>query len=315
MRFNRNYYVKDYLFQEVREVVKRDPFLWHSRVGIDTERIAGGQWTPSFITGEGDDCLRAAVSFQTTGGVWDHHKKCTYTAVNAYIAKGLAQNRVEAANMILELYGAVVVVKEARAIFRRPSIRMRFDLPEKMIVRTEYSDGSVECEEYKYKIKRYRDGNFKSGSYVPSGKEIVAPYPLNYPELLIRQETIYIVETEAECQALTTFDFLTTAARGGEISTLNWSQFIRKREVVLMPARDKAGYEFATRVADSLSRVGCTIKLVALPSIRHGENITHWIKRGGQQDVLWQIVKNTPVWNGLLFSYQSVSEQSERQSR
>ena len=293
-----NYYVKDHRFQAVREVVQRDPFLWHNPIGIDTERIAGGQWTPSFITGEGDDCLRAAVSFQTTGGVWDHHKKCTYTAVNAYIAKGLAQNRVEAANMILELYGVREIVKATHAIVCERNRPIRYK-----IVQLDYCDGSVEFQEHEIRITYYKDGNVKSRRFVPTGREIVAPYPWNYPEFLTHEEMLYIVETEAEREVLTAFNFLTTSARDGDQGTLDWSQFVRNREVVLIPASGKAGSKFATRVADSLLRSDCKIRIVKLPNLRDSENITHWIERGGQQDALLQIVENTPICAGILFAY------------
>jgi hypothetical protein len=308
MKFNRSYYVQDYRFQGLREVILNDPFRWHGMVGIDTEAVASGQGIPNCITGDGKDRLYAASAFQKTGAVRDRYKRWTYDAIGAYIAKGLAQNRIDAAGKLIELYGKRVAIQEAYAIFRRHDKH-----PSHRIVRTEYSDGSIECREYKFKIKFYRDGNYKSGTYVPSEREIVAPYPLNYPKLLVRNEILYIVETEAECEVLTTFDFLTTSASDRDKTTLDWARFVRKREVVLLPARDKAGYEFATRVAESLRRVGCTIKIVQLPGLRGGENIRHWIKRGGQPDKLWQVVKETPVWAGLLFSYQSVSAQPERQ--
>jgi len=133
----------------------------------------------------------------------------------------------------------------------------------------------------------------------------ITPIPLNWKAITERiDETLFIVEGEKCCDALTAFGLLATSASGGSNTKIEWSNYVQNRQVAILPDQDKPGYQYALDVATSLWGSN-QIKIVFLPGLAEKEDIADWIDREGTKSELLQIVESTPVWDGLPFSYAS----------
>ena len=175
-------------------------------------------------------------------------------------------------------------------------------------------DGTVNGER-KTKHIRYQKyhGKVRDLYYIP-------PMPFNVNAIDKRySETLYFVESENCCDAVTSLGLLATTASGGRkamfkrckavipkcsdeckknrhwygMCPLRWSNFIMNQHVVILPHNDKIGYEYALRVAHALQTH--TVQIVKLPGLQEGEDVADWVKRGGTRDELETIAAETPV--------------------
>jgi len=292
--------VKGDIFPIAKSAIASDPYRWHTVVGIDTAKLSSGTPCPLGCGGEGDDRLHFAPSHQQDGAVsCRKENNRVYDAFDSYVAVGIASTKTEAARMILGLYGVTTGdnlnrsglrsvcpgTSEAEAVAaNRKTVTKTTKWiyctgdgkPGYKIVRKDYSDGSKDCFQYR----------FQDGQYV-AGMKGVALLPLNLPELNRRiDEPVYIVEGEKCCDIVSSLGLLATTASGGANSKLDWSKYVQKRHVVILPDNDKPGYRYALDVADSLWKADCAIKIVFLPDLGEGEDIADWIDRGGRGTVL-----------------------------
>lgn len=138
-------------------------------------------------------------------------------------------------------------------------------------------------------IQEHRDaqGNWRPGR---NGTKDVL-YKL--PELLERKdEIVYVVEGEKDTNRLT---------RAGKLATTNpagagkwkdeYSQYLKNREVIIVPDNDVIGQRHASQVADSLLPHAKSVRIVNLPGLERKQDIYDWLELGNTtQDLehLWQ---------------------------
>jgi hypothetical protein len=131
----------------------------------------------------------------------------------------------------------------------------------------------------------------------PGGPKI--PYRL--PELVAAPNAvIYFCEGEKDADALATQACLvaTTASEG---ANAKWAQelteYLRGRNIVILPDADVPGRKHAQKVAKALYEVAASIKVVDLfPGRSDGCDVSDWLKNDAVGARLFNEIKTTPEW-------------------
>ena len=157
------------------------------------------------------------------------------------------------------------------------------------------------------KKKSFVQEHYANGQYMPGLSDSLKQsggVPLGLPDILKRkEEMLFIAEGEKCRDAIISLGLLATTASGGTANEkLHWPKHVQNRDVVILPDQDKAGYQYALYVADSLYRTN-RIKIVHLPGLSEKGDVANWIERGGTKPELLQIIEKTPTWDGTPFIY------------
>jgi hypothetical protein len=136
-----------------------------------------------------------------------------------------------------------------------------------------------------------------SGGWVNNVKDVrLVPYRL--PELLARPtETVFIVEGEKDADRLHAAGLLATTNSGG---AGKWreshSESLRGRDVVVIPDNDAPGRAHALQVANALTGIAASIKIVALPDVPDKGDISDWLGAGHGVTELQDLVERAEPW-------------------
>jgi putative DNA primase/helicase len=123
--------------------------------------------------------------------------------------------------------------------------------------------------------------------------------PYRLPELLAanRDETVHLPEGEKDVDLLARLGLVATTNPGG---AGKWrDEFIaalKGRHVAILPDNDEAGREHAETVARSLYGEAASLKVVVLPGLPEGGDVSDWLNAGNSVDYLLRIVDETPQW-------------------
>lgn len=119
------------------------------------------------------------------------------------------------------------------------------------------------------------------------------PIPYRLPDVLKSpRKTIFVVEGEKAADALADLDVLaTTNARGAKSWQNEICQYLRDRDVVILPDNDRAGRDHAADVSRRLWRVARTIRVVDLPGLPVKGDAVDWIAAGGTKADLVALAK------------------------
>ncbi len=119
------------------------------------------------------------------------------------------------------------------------------------------------------------------------------------PEILKSESNVpvFIVEGEKDADRL---------AANGRIATTNpfgagkwrpeYNEPLRDRNVIIIPDNDEAGRNHAIVVAQSLTGVAKSIKVVALPDLDEKGDVSDWLNAGHTIEDLDRVVEASPVW-------------------
>ncbi len=119
------------------------------------------------------------------------------------------------------------------------------------------------------------------------------------PQLLAADadETIHIVEGEKDADRLAELGLIATTNSGG---AGNWrdeySEALRGRTVAIIPDNDEPGRTHGVQVAESLSLVGCVVKLVELPDQEPKADVSDYLGKAGSVDELVKLVNSSAVY-------------------
>lgn len=165
--------------------------------------------------------------------------------------------------------------------------------------------GKLLFQSLRYEPKSFRQRKPKpDGGWDWSVKGVrVIPYRL--PELIKdTTRTVFIVEGEKDCDNLARIGILATCNAGGAGKwTAEHSEFLRGRNVVVLPDNDDPGQNHARKVALSLHGIAESVRIVELPGLPIQGDVSDWIGAHGdaaEPDELRRQVEalasNAPVW-------------------
>lgn len=112
------------------------------------------------------------------------------------------------------------------------------------------------------------------------------------PELISRpDETVYIVEGEKDADRLCALGLLATTNSGGAGKwRAEFSEFLRDRDVVILPDNDDPGRKHADQVLASLAGIARSAKVVNLPGLPTKGDVSDWLGAGHTADELQALV-------------------------
>jgi putative DNA primase/helicase len=119
------------------------------------------------------------------------------------------------------------------------------------------------------------------------------------PELLASTTIVFIPEGEKHVDALIKMGLCATCNVGGAGKgkwRKEYNEFLRGRDVVVLPDNDKAGQDHSENIARNLSGIARRVRLLMLPGLKHKGDVINWLEAGGTREQLEQLVEDTAVW-------------------
>jgi len=171
----------------------------------------------------------------------------------------------------------------------------------RIVATYDYRDerGEVLYQVVRFDPKGFRQRRPKAGGgweYSVKGTRLV-PYRL--PDLLAVPSSgaVFVVEGEKDADRAAGMGMVaTTCAMGAGKWRPEYNQHFRGRSVVIIPDNDKPGREHAYQVAQALSGIAGTIKVVELPGVPEKGDLSDWLDQGGTKDKLAELVKAASEW-------------------
>ncbi|MGB2621023.1 MAG: AAA family ATPase [Candidatus Acidiferrum sp.] len=147
-----------------------------------------------------------------------------------------------------------------------------------------------------YQVVRYEPKTFKQRK--PDGRgwtwntNGVRKVPYRLPEVL-RSENVLVVEGEKDVQTAWEFELTATCNPGGALKWKDeYSEFLRGKNVTIIPDSDEAGRKHGQQVARSLAGKAASIAICHLPE-GTGKDISEWKL---SREALVELIKKAPAW-------------------
>lgn len=126
----------------------------------------------------------------------------------------------------------------------------------------------------------------------------------NLPTVLQASEAgkrVYVVEGEKNADDLTVLGLTSTTNPHGA-GTWNtygssYSEALQGADVVILYDNDTPGKRHRDDVAKSLHGIARSIRVVELPDLKKGEDVSDWLSHGGTREELERLVDAVPVWS------------------
>jgi len=160
-------------------------------------------------------------------------------------------------------------------------------------------DGSVLFEVCRYDPKDFRQRH-------PDGKEGWIWNLNGVRRVLYRlpqiskadpDEWVFIVEGEKDADGLARLGLLATTNPGGAGKwRLEYNEVLKGRDIVILPDNDAPGRKHAAKVAQSLSLVARSVKVVELPGLAEKQDLSDWIRSEHTREELDALVADAELW-------------------
>jgi Protein of unknown function (DUF3631)/CHC2 zinc finger len=119
-------------------------------------------------------------------------------------------------------------------------------------------------------------------------------------EAIAANQIILIVEGEAKCDLLATWNIAATCCVGGAGKWhADHSQHLRGADVVLVPDNDGAGFKHIQDVGAALAGIAKRVRVLLLPDLPQKGDILDWQKAGGTREMLDQLLEQAPDWQPI----------------
>ncbi|MGA9994659.1 MAG: AAA family ATPase [Pyrinomonadaceae bacterium] len=122
--------------------------------------------------------------------------------------------------------------------------------------------------------------------------------PYRLPELLASDKSlpVFIPEGEKDCNNLANLGLIATTNVGGAKKWRDeYSEYLRGRDVVILPDNDEPGREHAQQVARSLHGIAASVKIINLPDLQPKGDVSDWLDAGGTVEQLHELVNAAPL--------------------
>ena len=95
---------------------------------------------------------------------------------------------------------------------------------------------------------------------------------------VIKAKEVLIVEGEKDADTLTSLGFIaTTCPMGAKSWKDDYNQYLKGKDIVLMPDNDPEGREHMTQVAISLNGTAKSLKWIDLPGLPSKGDVSDWV--------------------------------------
>lgn len=168
----------------------------------------------------------------------------------------------------------------------------------KIIATYDYTD---EAGNLIFQVVRYEPKGFSQRRPDGSGGHIynlegVTTVPYNLPEIF-KAKTVFVGEGEQDCDTLKEIGIVaTTNPMGAKKWKSSYNQYLKGKDIVILPDNDETGEKHAQDIANNLKGIAKTIKIVSLPDLPDKGDITDWLQMGRTKDELLNLVAKTEEW-------------------
>jgi RecA-family ATPase len=121
--------------------------------------------------------------------------------------------------------------------------------------------------------------------------------PFNLPDVNDSKK-VFIVEGERDAETLGKYGLTaSTNPFGAGKWKPEFNKYFRDKVVRIFPDNDAIGRQHALSVARNLNGIASSIKIVKLPGLEEGEDVTDWFEKEGSKKELIEIVRQTSLWS------------------
>jgi Protein of unknown function (DUF3631) len=161
------------------------------------------------------------------------------------------------------------------------------------------ADGTPYLKVCKTENKKFLQFHWNGSAWI-KGKPKGPKIPYRLPELLAAAvgTTIYFCEGEKDADALHALGLLGTTCSEGAPN--GWrdelAPWFKDRHVVVPPDNDDAGRKLARKVAKALFGIAASVKIVELPDMKQGQDVSDFLARDRAGVKFIQLCKAAPLW-------------------
>ena len=160
-------------------------------------------------------------------------------------------------------------------------------------------DGTIAYQVVRKAPKEFKQRRPNGGNQWVWNMEGVKRVLYRLPEVLAaeRAQEIYIVEGEKDADRLSLYKLTATTNSGGAGKWSDeYSDYLRGRAVVILPDNDRVGKQHGETVAASVYPVARSVRVVHLPGLPTGGDVSDWLDAGHTAAELVSIVDSAPLW-------------------
>jgi putative DNA primase/helicase len=175
------------------------------------------------------------------------------------------------------------------------------------------ANGTLRYQVIRYAPKGFsqRRSNGAANSWIPN-MDGVERLPYRLPELLADPDaTVFIAEGEKDCDNLVRHGLVATCNSSG---AGNWqkeiSHWFAGRDIVILPDNDDAGRSHAQDVANKLTGIAGSVRILELPGLPLKGDISDWLKAGGSTNELKRLAAAVPIFTGRAINGHDSNAQS-----
>jgi hypothetical protein len=159
------------------------------------------------------------------------------------------------------------------------------------------ADGEVLYEVQRMEPKEFRQRRPVGGGYTYSLGD-VQPVLYRLPELLkFPDATVFFCEGEKDTDRLGSLGLTATTISGSTKWTPALAEPLRGRDVIVLIDNDKPGATKAEKAAHALHDVAASVRLVLLPDLPPGGDVSDYLEAGNSKEQLERVCLDAPVWH------------------
>lgn len=158
-------------------------------------------------------------------------------------------------------------------------------------------DYQNEKGELLFQVIRYHPKKFilrrldNQGSWIYNLQGI-NPVLYHLPELIQSTDPVLIVEGEKDVENLKKWNLkATTNPMGAGKWRKEYNQYLKDKEVILIPDHDSPGFQHCRQIGTSLKGIAKSIRWLELPGLEEKEDVSDWINKGNSKEKLLELVK------------------------
>jgi hypothetical protein len=123
------------------------------------------------------------------------------------------------------------------------------------------------------------------------------------PELINSTGVVFIPEGEKHVDRLRDLGLVATCNPGGAATSKKkskwhdcYNEFLRNRDVVILPDNDDVGQKHADNIARNLASIASKVRVLMLPDLGPKGDVIDWLAAGGTVEKLSQLAEATPTF-------------------
>ena len=119
----------------------------------------------------------------------------------------------------------------------------------------------------------------------------ITPVIYRLPEVILN-ERVFVVEGEKDSDNLAAIGLCATSSpMGAGKWKAHYNEYLRDKDVVIIPDNDEPGRKHAKSIAEGLQGVAAIVKILQLPGLPDKGDVSDWLRNGGSKEKLLQLVE------------------------